>query len=93
MSKTPLKFFFICLNLETSVSMVSVSTYSLPNTQQFASNVKINFFFEVLGVSQGFLNLVSIYKLVILNTLFSSKRVIYRPNAHERAYWQRWNHL
>ena len=50
-------------------------------------------FFEVLGVSQGFLNLVSIYNLVILNTLVSSKRVIYRPNAHERAYWQRWNHL
>ena len=73
--------------------MVSVSTYSLPNTQQFASNVKMKFFFEVLGVSQGFLNLVSIYKLVILNTSFSSKRVRYRPNAHERAYWQRWNNL
>ena len=44
MSKTPLKKNFLCSNLETSVSMVSVSTYSLQNAQQFASNVKIKFF-------------------------------------------------
>ena len=93
MSKTPQKKIFICFKLKTLVAMVSVGTYSLPNTQQFASSVNLKNFFEVLGVSQGFLNLVSNYKLVILNTLFSSKRVRYRPNAHERAYWQRWNNL
>ena len=44
MSKTPQKKNFICFNLETLVSMVSVGTYSQPNNQQFASNVKIKNF-------------------------------------------------
>ena len=93
MSKTPQKKIFICFKLETLVSMVSVGTYSLPNTQQFASNVKIKFFFGVISVSQGFHNLVLIYKMVILNTIFSSRLVGYSLNVLERSHWQRRNHL
>ena len=93
MSKTPQKKIFICFKLETLVSMVSVGTYSLPNTQQFASNVNLKFFFEVISVSQGFHNLVLNYKLVIFNIISLSRHVGYSPIAHERSYWQRNNHL
>ena len=44
MSKTHQKKIFICFKLETLVSMVTVGTYSQPNTQQFASNVKKKLF-------------------------------------------------
>ena len=50
-------------------------------------------FFGVISVSQGFLNLVLIYKMVILNTIFSSRLVGYSLNVLERSHWQRRNHL
>ena len=64
--------------------MVSLRTYLQPNTQQFASNVKI-IFSEVIGVSQGFHNLVLIYNLVNLNSLISSRLVDYSLNAQKRS--------
>ena len=93
MSKTPLKKFFYLLKFRNLGIHGFRQCLLAAKHSTVCIQCENKNFFEVLGVSQGLLNLVSIYKLVILNTLFSSKRVIYRPNAHERAYWQRWNHL